>query len=259
MRTIPPSRHCLLGCLTSPSLLHVAQQTDTPPGQASQGRTAVTGSASVAGVGIKVRAGVDLGILTLAAVYVCEFYIGQPQGAWSGEFCRDGRVGDRVHLGKQRSGVQGKSEWRLWQADACRSAAAICKVSGRRGQRRRARLRAAAMQHRVRARAQMHSAHARIACSLTSQVDHLVIGDLDTVGLRTGRKGRHNRRLGFTRLAGLRDTLERAGKARGVEVQVVDEGGTTGTCPWCLIFKKRGNEVRSYSCCAHVLLQAWRT
>lgn len=209
-------------------------------------------------MGRKVSAGVDLGILTLAAAYVCEFDGEEPRGVWSGEFCRDGRVGDR-QLGKIRPGVQGKSEWRLWQADACQSAAAMCKGSGRRGQRRRARLRAAAMRHRVSAREQVHAAHTRVACSLTSQVDHLVIGDIDIPGLMRGRRGRHNRRMAFTRLARLRDLMVRAGEERGVQVDVVDEGGTTGTCPWCLSFKKRGNEVRVYSCCAHVLLQAWRT
>jgi len=156
-----------------------------------------------------------------------------------GEWCRDGRVGAR----ERGRGVQGKVEWLWWLADGCKRAAAASKAGGKSGARRRAHLRALAARHRARARAALHSAHHRIARTLTAQVDSIAVGALDVVGLGRGRRGRNNRRLRFCAPAHLRDAILRAGKARGVRAQVVDESGTTGTCVACLRYKKAGKEV----------------
>lgn len=182
----------------------------------------------------------DLGVVILAGVYAAARRGDRVEEAWWGEYCREGRLGER---GTGR-GVQGKAEWLLWLSDGCQRAAAACREGGRYGQRRRARLRARAACLRTRARAAMHAAHHRIAATLTSQVDEVVIGDLDVVGLGRGRKGRNNRRLRFCAPARLRDAIKRAGTARGVEVKIVNEGGTTGTCPLCLHFAKHESEVR---------------
>lgn len=190
------------------------------------------------------RTGVDLGVVILAAVFTAAWGDERVEGAWWAELCRDGRLGRRDPDARgSRRGVQGRAEWLLWLGDGCLRAAARIRGTGRRAQRQRGRLRARAARLRVRARAAVRSAHHRIASHITSHADEVVIGDLDVVDLGRGRRGRNNRRLRFCGPARLRDDIVRAGKARGVAVSIMDESGTTGTCPWCLTYRKHGSEV----------------
>lgn len=73
--------------------------------------------------------------------------------------------------------------------------------------------------------------------------DAVAIGDLSVASLLRGRKGRFNRRMKLCRLANLRDVLKSKCGKLGAGVRVVNEGGTTGTCPWCLTYAKHGGEV----------------
>ena len=210
---------------------------------------------SVAGNGRSIQMGVDLGVLVLAGVFAAIFGERglQTYGVWGGELCRDGHIGERIRSeeGNVIRGVLQKAEWVSWLSDGLTRACTVSKVSdswrdkGKRGRARRRRLRRLAACHRHRAKNMMQAAHTRIARQICTYTDRVYLGNLGVSELGRGRRGRMNRRLRLCRLASLRERIRLTGTGLGVDVRVVDERGTTGTCPWCVSYESRSSAVRT--------------
>ena len=95
----------------------------------------------------------------------------------------------------------------------------------------------------------MCAAHHRIARQVCTVADEVAIGDLGIQALMRGHRGRLHRRMALAKPAHMWDTVIHTGKALGVDVRVVDECGTTGTCPRCLEYTKHPSNVSVFVFC----------
>jgi len=154
------------------------------------------------------------------------------------------------------SGRAIRAEHRLHLADTKarrRATAARAPTPGQRGSRRwrktRARAGVVEGRHRRRVRqAQHEAAKAVVAWALAHRVGTLTVGDLRGVlDLPAGR--RHNLRLRQWQLGRLIAILTDKAELAGITVHLVDERGTSSTCPTCRhrIGKPRGRMLT----CAH--------
>jgi IS605 OrfB family transposase len=125
---------------------------------------------------------------------------------------------------------------------------------GQRGSRRWRRYRYKYRRVEARHRRRIHQAHHEaakqvIAFALQQQVGTLLIGDLRGIdGHDAGRV--HNLRLRQWRRAHLVQTLRDKAERAGIQVRVVDERGTSSTCPGCRgrIPKPRGRQFHCPHC-----------
>jgi putative transposase len=138
------------------------------------------------------------------------------------------------------SGRAIRAEHHLHHADAkarSRAAARRAPKPGQRGSRRwrqhRRRERRAEARHRRRvAQAQHEAAAMVIGWAVQRQVGTLAVGDpRGVLALAAGR--RHNRRIRDWRLGHLIRVLGDKAKQAGITVRLVDERGTSSTCPKC--------------------------
>jgi IS605 OrfB family transposase len=118
-----------------------------------------------------------------------------------------------------------------------RAAARRAPAPGQRGSRRwrqhRRSERAAGARHLRRVRqAQHEAAKTVVSWAVDSRIGTLALGDpRGVLNLRTGR--RHNQRTRDWRLGHLIRTLRDKAEAAGITVKLVDERGTSSTCPAC--------------------------
>jgi len=139
------------------------------------------------------------------------------------------------------------------QAKAARRAPRPGQRGSRRWRRHRLRLRRVEARHRRRVHQAHHqAANQVIAFAVHHQIGVLVVGD--PIGITAHRAGRvHNLRLRQWRrthlVQALRDKAERA----GIQVRLVDERGTSSTCPACRqrIPKPSGRRFRCPHCGLH--------
>lgn len=137
-----------------------------------------------------------------------------------------------------------------------RAAARRAPKPGRRGSRRwrqfRRRQRAAEARHRRRVRqAQHEAAKTVITWALGHRVGTLAVGDpRGVLSLPAGR--RHNQRVRSWRIGHLIRALSDKAEAAGITVTLVDERGTSSTCPACARrVPKPGGRVFSCPHCGH--------
>jgi IS605 OrfB family transposase len=131
---------------------------------------------------------------------------------------------------------------------------------GQRGSRRWRRYRYKYRRAEARHRRRIHQAHHEaakqvIAFALQRQVGTLLVGDLRGInGRDAGRV--HNLRLRQWRRTHLVQTLHDKAERAGIQVRVVDEHGTSSTCPGCRerIPKPRGRQF----CCPHCSFRGHR-
>ena len=119
------------------------------------------------------------------------------------------------------------------------------KGSGKFAHRWRANVRRRAVALRLRAKRVVRTAHNRAARAVARVTDHIAIGDLSHEGIARGKRGAMHLRRKLCGLAQLRERFKCSGGALGVSVGVVNEGGTTGTCAWCLNFERKNSSVRT--------------
>jgi IS605 OrfB family transposase len=139
------------------------------------------------------------------------------------------------------------------QAKAARRAPRPGHRGSRRWRRHRLRLRRVEARHRRRVRQAHHqAANQAVAFAVQHRVGTLVIGD--PIGITAHQAGRvHNLRLRQWRrthlVQALRDKAERA----GIQVRMVDERGTSSTCPACRqrVPKPSGRRFRCSYCSFH--------
>jgi IS605 OrfB family transposase len=138
------------------------------------------------------------------------------------------------------SGRAIRAEHRMHLADRkARQKAVACRVPkpGQKGSRRwrhyRRRQRLAEARHRRRVRqAQHEAAKAVIAWAVDRRIGTLAVGDpRGVLKLDAGR--RHNQRTRDWRIGHLITVLADKAQAAGISVQLVDERGTSSTCPAC--------------------------
>lgn len=213
---------------------------------------------SIGGPGREVDAGVDFGVLILAAVYfaVIEEETGRVRGAWCGEYGRSAEVGRRAD---ETVGLLGTAQRYSWLADWCKSAIARTKQStthqeetpeGRKVRRQRLReLRAKENSLRWSTKRVMRAGRNSIARAVVRVADRVVLGDLGLEDIAKGKRGAAHTRRNLCALGQLRDRFVQVGGQLGVQTDVVDEGGTTGTCPWCLKYEKKNSAVRTLWVC----------
>jgi putative transposase len=138
------------------------------------------------------------------------------------------------------SGRAIRAEHRMHLADRKARARAVARRAprpGRKGSRRwrhfRRRQRLAEARHRRRVRqAQHEAATAVIAWAVDRRIGLLAMGDpRGVLGLKAGR--RHNQRTRDWRVGHLITALNDKAEVAGISVQLVDERGTSSTCPAC--------------------------
>jgi putative transposase len=138
------------------------------------------------------------------------------------------------------SGRAVRAEHRMHLADSKARQKAVARRApkpGQRGSRRwrhyRRRQRLAEARHRRRVRqAQHEAAKAVIAWAVDRRVGTLAVGDpRGVLSIKAGR--RHNQRTRDWRIGHLITVLKDKAQAAGVSVQLVDERGTSSTCPAC--------------------------
>ena len=138
------------------------------------------------------------------------------------------------------SGRAIRAEHRMHLADSKGRARAVARRApkpGQKGSRRwrhyRRRQRLAGARHRRRVRqAQHEAATAVIAWAVDRRVGTLAVGDpRGVLSLKAGR--RHHQRTRDWRLGHLIGVLKDKAQAAGISVQLVDERGTSSTCPAC--------------------------
>lgn len=192
-------------------------------------------------------AGVDLGIIHPYAVATGDAAAGQ-----------DGDV--RRSEGLLVSGRALRAEHRLHLADTKQRSRAVARrapARGQRGSRRwkktRARARKVEGRHSRRiAQAQHEAAAAVVEWAVQRRVGTLVVGDpRGLLNLDAGR--RHNRALRTWQVGGLIAKLVDKATLAGLQVQLVDERGTSSTCPACAgrVPKPRGRQFHCPHCGHH--------
>ena len=138
------------------------------------------------------------------------------------------------------SGRAIRAEHRMHLADSKARARAVARRApkpGQKGSRRwrhyRRRQRLAEARHRRRVRqAQHEAAKTVIAWAVDRRVGTLAVGDpRGVLNLKAGR--RHNQRTRDWRIGHLITVLKDKAEAAGISVQLVDERGTSSTCPAC--------------------------
>jgi len=161
-------------------------------------------------------AGVDLGIIHLYAVV----------GPGGQALLVSGRaIGaeHRMHLADQKAR----------RRRAARRAPRAGKRGSRRWRRHRRRLRLAEVRHARRVRqAQHEAARTVIGWAVSRRIGTLAVGDpRGVLGLRAGR--RHNQRVRDWRVGHLMRVLADKAETAGITLILVDERGTSSTCPSC--------------------------
>ncbi len=161
-------------------------------------------------------AGVDLGIIHPYAV-------AGPGGQGLLVSGRAIRAGHRMHLAGQKARRRA----------AARRAPRPGQKRSRRWRRHRRRLRLAEARHARRVRqAQHEAARAVIGWAVSRKIGTLAVGDpRGVLGLRAGR--RHNQRVRDWRVGHLIRVLADKAEAAGITLILVDERGTSSTCPAC--------------------------
>jgi IS605 OrfB family transposase len=149
-------------------------------------------------------------------------------------------VADSGGQGLLVSGRAIRAEHRMHLADTKARARAVARRAPRPGQRgsrrwrhyrRRQRLAEARHQRRVR-QAQHEAAKTVIAWAIVRRVGTLTVGDpRGVLSIRAGR--RHNQRIRDWRIGHLITVLKDKAVAAGIGLKLVDERGTSSTCPAC--------------------------
>ena len=138
------------------------------------------------------------------------------------------------------SGRAIRAECRQHLRDCAARAAAMARRApkpGQRGSRRwrayRRRHRAVQARHRRRVRqAQHEAAKTVIGWAIRQKIGALAVGDpRGVLALDAGR--RHNQRVRAWRVGHLIAALRDKAEAAGIAVTLIDERGTSSTCPWC--------------------------
>ncbi|MBK5306916.1 MAG: transposase [Frankiaceae bacterium] len=191
-------------------------------------------------------AGVDLGIIHPYAVATGAAATGaDPDGGAAGLLVsgRALRAEHRLHLSdtKRRS----------------RAVAARAPARGQRGSRRwkktRARARTVEGRHARRiSQAQHEAADAVVAWAVQHRIGTLVVGDPRSL-LQHDAGRRHNRAVRTWQVGGLIAKLTDKATLAGLQVHLVDERGTSSTCPACTsrVPKPRGRQFRCGQCGHH--------
>ena len=183
-------------------------------------------------------AGVDLGVIHPYAA-------AGPDGAGLLVSGRALRAENHLHL-RDAKGRQRAVAWRAPKPG---------QVGSRRWRRFRARQRIAEARHRRRiSQAQHEAAKEVIAWAVARRVGTLTVGDpRGVLALEAGR--RHNRRLRTWRPGALIRCLSDKAEQAGITVHLVDERGTSSTCPACgqRVVKPSGRVFTCRSCglCGH--------
>jgi putative transposase len=134
-----------------------------------------------------------------------------------------------------------------------RAAARRAPRPGQRGSRRwrrhRRRQRTAEARHARRVRqAQHEAARTVISWAVEQRIGTLAVGDpRGVLGLKAGR--RHNQRIRDWRLGHLMSVLRDKAEAAGITVRLVDERGTSSTCPSCA--RRVPKPAGRVFCCPH--------
>ncbi len=175
-------------------------------------------------------AGVDLGVIH-------PFAVAGPDGMAILVSGRGLRAESRLHIAERRARARA----------VARRAPARGEHGSRRWRKYRRRTRLIEARHRRRvAQARHEAAKAVVAWAVSQRVGTLVIGDpVGVLELKSGK--RHNQRLRDWRPGQARQALADKASAAGIVVHIVDERGSSSTCPSCLmrVTKPKG---RSFHC-----------
>jgi len=155
------------------------------------------------------------------------------------------------------SGRAVRAEHRMHLADTKNRRKAVARRApkpGQKGSRRwrhyRRRQRLAEARHRRRVlQAQHEAARAVIAWTVDRRVGALAVGDpRGVLGIKAGR--RHNQRTRDWRIGHLITVLKDKAEAAGISLQLIDERGTSSTCPACAsrVPKPDGRQLSCRAC-----------
>jgi IS605 OrfB family transposase len=155
------------------------------------------------------------------------------------------------------SGRAIRAEHRMHLADTKNRRKAVARRAPRPGQRRsrrwrhyRRRQQLAEARHRRRVRqAQHEAAKAVIAWAVDRRVGTLAVGDpRGVLSIKAGR--RHNQRTRDWRIGHLITVLKDKAEAAGISLQLIDERGTSSTCPACAsrVPKPKGRQLLCPAC-----------
>ena len=147
--------------------------------------------------------------------------------------------------GRPQCRVLGAAQWYTWMVDSCQSIIKRTCETGKFARQRRSNVRRRAVVLCLQAKRVMCVAHNRAVRAVARVTDRIAIGDLSHEGIARGKRGAMHSRRKLCGLAQLRDRFKCSGGALGVSVGVVNEGGTTGTCAWCLNFERKNSSVRT--------------
>jgi IS605 OrfB family transposase len=152
------------------------------------------------------------------------------------------------------SGRAIRAEHRMHLADRKARARAVARRAPRRGQRRwrhyRRRQRLAEARHRRRVRQAQHEAATTvITWAVARRIGTLAVGDpRGVLSIKAGR--RHNQRTRDWRIGHLITALKDKAAAAGISLTLVDERGTSSTCPACTtrVPKPTGRQLSCPTC-----------